>query len=279
MLKNLSFKSRLLLSFWGVIFLALLLPSIYYRQTLGQDIEADTRSNAIHQLNLAFWLFHQEQPFQTAASLQEWCKTLGAHLGTRITYVAENGKVIADSQVPLAKIPSLDSHANRPEIIQAFKEDLGTSTRYSTTLGRDLIYVARRIDRVGSIPSGVIRLAVPFLDVKKRLDLLSKNFLFIIVATFGATIVISYILVRQLEAPVRRMIGAAEAIGSGDYQKRIRIFPGQEFSPLAKAINHMAESIETQIQTITEQKQQLEAILNGMTEGVMVLDSRGRIKT
>ena len=57
------------------------------------------------------------------------------------------------------------------------------------------------------------------------------------------------------------------------------IFPGQEFSPLAQAINHMAESIETHIQTITEQKQQLEAILNGMTEGVMVLDSRGKIKT
>jgi two-component system phosphate regulon sensor histidine kinase PhoR len=279
MLKKLSFRSRLLLSFWGVIFLALLLPSIYYRQTLSQDIEADTRSQAKLQLNLAYWLLSQKQPFQNAQLLQEWCKSLGGQLGTRITYVAEDGKVIADSQVSLAKIPSLDNHANRPEIIQAFNEDLGTSTRYSTTLGRDLIYAARRIDRAGSIPAGVIRVAVPVLDVKKILDRLSKNFLFIIVATFGATIVISYILVRQLEAPVRSMISAAEAIWSGDYQKRILIFPGQEFSPLAQAINQMAESIETNIQTITEQKQQLEAILNGMTEGVMVLDSRGKIKT
>jgi two-component system phosphate regulon sensor histidine kinase PhoR len=279
MLQKLSFKSRLLLSFWGVIFLALLLPSIYYRQTLSQDIEADTRSQAVLQLNLAYWLLSHEQPFKDALSLQKWCGSLGKQLGTRITYVAKNGKVIADSQVPLAKIPNLDNHANRPEIIQAFKEDLGTSTRYSTTLGKDLIYAARRIDQPGSIPSGVIRVAVPFLDVKKRLDRLSKNFLFIIVATFGATIFISYILVRQLEAPVRSMISAAEAIGSGDYQKRIRMFPGQEFSPLAQAINHMAESIETHIQTITEQKQQLEAILNGMTEGVMVLDSRGKIET
>lgn len=279
MLKKLSFKSRLLLSFWGVIFLALLLPSVYYRQILSQDIEADTRAQATLQLNLAYWLLSQKQPFQDARLLQKWCKSLGEQLGTRITYVAEDGKVIADSQVPFAKISSLDNHANRPEIIQAFKEDLGTSTRYSTTLGRELIYAARRIDRAGLIPGGVIRVAVPFSDVKTRLDRLSKNFLFIIVATFGATIVISYILVRQLEAPVRSMISAAEAIGSGDYKKRIRIFPGQEFSPLAQAINHMAESIETHIQTITEQKQQLEAILNGMTEGVMVLDSRGKIKT
>jgi two-component system phosphate regulon sensor histidine kinase PhoR len=279
MLKNLSFRSRLLLSFWGVIFLALLLPSIYYRQTLSRDIEADTRSNAIHQLNLAFWLFYQEQPFQTATSLQEWCKTLGEHLGTRITYVAEDGKVIADSRVSFSRVPAMDNHANRPEIIQAYKEDLGTSTRYSTTLGKHLIYSARRTNGHGAIPSGVIRVAVPFSEVKRRLDNLSKNFLLTIVITLLATFFLSYILVRQLEIPIRRMIRAAQAVGSGDYRERIRRYPGKEFLPLAQAINQMAESIETHIQIITEQKQQLEAILNGMTEGVMVLDSSGKIKT
>ena len=279
MLKNLSFRSRLLLSFWSVIFLALLLPSVYYRQTLSQDIEADTRSSAIHQLNLAFWLFYQEQPFQTAASLQEWCKTLAEKLGTRITYVAEDGKVIADSQVSFARVPAMDNHANRPEIIQAYKADLGTSSRYSTTLGKHLIYSARRTNGHGAIPSGVIRVAVPFSEVKRRLDNLSKGFILTIVVTLMATFFLSYILVRQLEIPIRRMIRAAQAVGSGDYRERIRRYPGKEFLPLAQAINQMAESIETQIQTITEQKQQLEAILNGMTEGVMVLDSRGRIKT
>ena len=279
MLKNLSFRSRLLLSFWGVIFLSLLLPSIYYRQILSRDIEADTRSNAVHQLNLAFWLFYQEQPFQTATSLQEWCKTLGDQLGTRITYVAEDGKVIADSQVSSARVPAMDNHANRPEIIQAYKEDLGTSSRYSTTLGKHLIYSARKTNGHGIIPRGVIRVAVPFSEVKRRLDNLSKNFVLTIVVTLVATFFLSYVLVRQLEIPMRRMIRAAQAVGSGNYRERIRRYPGKEFSPLAQAINQMAESIETQIQTITEQKQQLEAILNGMTEGVMVLDSGGRIKT
>ena len=52
MLKKLSFRGRLLLSFWGVLFLALLLPSLYYRNTLSKDIEADTESQAIRQLSL-----------------------------------------------------------------------------------------------------------------------------------------------------------------------------------------------------------------------------------
>ncbi len=194
MLRNLSFRSRLLLSFWGVLFLALLLPSLYYRQILSQDIEADTRSHAIRQLNLAYWLLSQEQPFQDAASVQKWCKTLGDHLGTRITFVARDGTVIADSRVSFSRVPSMDNHANRPEIIKAYKEDLGTSSRYSTTLGKHLIYSARRTHGHGVIPSGVIRVAVPFSEVKRRLDNLSKNLLLTIVVTLVATIFLSYIL-------------------------------------------------------------------------------------
>ena len=279
MLRRISFRTRLLLSFWGVLILALLLPSLYYRHTLSQDIVAETRLNAIRQLNSAHWLLGREQAFKDAASLQKWCNRLGEQLGIRITYVAKNGTVIADSQVSFSRVPQMDNHANRPEIIQSYKENLGTSTRYSTTLQRVLIYAARPIDGQGSIPSGVIRVAVPFSEVKSRLDWLTKNFLLIVVATLLATILISYALVRQLEAPVRSMISAAEAIGSGDYGQRIRIYPGQEFSPLAQAINQMAESIETHIQTITEQKEQLKAILNGMSEGVMVLDAKGKIQT
>ena len=279
MLRNLSFRSRLLLSFWAVLFLALLIPSIYYRKTLSQDIEADTRSNAIHQLNLAYWLLSQDQPFQNAASLEEWCKTIGDRLGTRITYVATDGTVVADSQVIFDRVPSMGNHANRPEIIQAYQKGLGTSSRYSITLERNLIYAARKSDGGGAIPAGVIRVAVPFSEVKLKLDRFGRNFILTLLLAFGATILISYLLARQLEAPLRRMIRAAEAIGSGDYGKRIRISPGQEFSPLSHAINNMAENIEKQIHTITEQKQQLEAVLNGMAEGVMVLDTRGRIRT
>jgi two-component system phosphate regulon sensor histidine kinase PhoR len=259
--------------------LALLLPSLYYRQTLSKDIESDTRSHAIRQLKIAYWLVSQEQPFSDRASLQQWCESVGEHLGIRITFVAASGTVVADSQVPFYRVPQMDNHANRPEIIQAYKQEVGTSSRYSTTLEKDLIYAARRINRRGPIPEGVIRVAVPYSEVKSKLDRLSKNFILTIVLAFVATIVLSYLLVRQLEAPMRSMIRAAEAIGSGDYGKRIRIYPGQEFSPLAQAINQMAESIEKQIHTITDQKQQLEAILNGMSEGVMVLDSFGRIKT
>ena len=83
-------------------------------------------------------------------------------------------------------------------------------------------------------------------------------------------------LVRRLNAPIRSLIDTAEAISTRDFKRRIHSSPGHEFYPLTQAINKMAESIEDHIRTITEQKQQLEAVFNAMQEGVMVLVRRGR---
>jgi two-component system phosphate regulon sensor histidine kinase PhoR len=68
-------------------------------------------------------------------------------------------------------------------------------------------------------------------------------------------------------------------VRGGNHGYRVRVIPGREFSQLVDSFNRMTESIEAHIRTITDQKQQLEAILNGMREGVMVLDYRGRIQT
>ena len=279
MLGKLSFRTRLLLSFWVILFLALLLPLLYYRSTLGREIISEARSGALQRLNLVHWLLLQEHGFPDIEHLQQWVEKLGPQLGARITYVSEGGQVIADSEVPSSQIPSLQSHATRPEIIQALQEEIGFHIRHSPTVDKDLMYAARRVQAPGRIASGVVRVAMPVSAVKDRLDALGRNFFFIMALTFVATILVSYILVRQLETPLRKLIGTAEAIGAGDYSQRVRFYRGKEFTPLAESINEMAKGIQSHIQTITEQKEQLEAILNGMREGVMVLDRRGKIQT
>ncbi|MGE4538490.1 MAG: ATP-binding protein [Desulfovibrio sp.] len=83
---------------------------------------------------------------------------------------------------------------------------------------------------------------------------------------------------RRLSRSLAEVIAVARAIGDGDYRHRIHLSPGGEFSALAEAVNHMARRIESHIGTITDQKTQLEAILDGMREGVMVLDAAGKVR-
>jgi two-component system, OmpR family, phosphate regulon sensor histidine kinase PhoR len=85
-------------------------------------------------------------------------------------------------------------------------------------------------------------------------------------------------LTRRLSRSLAEVIAVARAIGDGDYRRRLHLTPGGELATLAEAINQMARGIEGQIATITDQKVQLQAILDGMREGVMVLDASGRIR-
>lgn len=278
MLGRLTLSSRILFSFWAVLILALLVPFFYNRNILKKDIVSETRTWATSQLDTAHWLLSKHESFQDEERFRQWCRDLGKRLGARVTYIAMGGRVVADSWVPDPEIPEMENHATRPEVVQALKEKLGTSIRFSSTLKSDLIYVARPVSPSGPIPPGVIRVALPFSAVKERLDHLNHNILLLIAVAVAATFLVTYLVAKRLGAPTRKMIDAARAIGNGKYDRRIRLFPGEEFYPVADAINRMAESIEAHVITITGQKQQLEAILNGMSEGVMVLDGKGKVE-
>lgn len=269
----------MLFSFWIVLLLALLLPPGYYYRMLGDEVLKETEKNAVQQLNLVHWLLSREENFDTAEKLQGWLIEVASHLGIRVTYIARDGQVIADSQVPFHEIPNLDNHANRPEIVEARSREEGVAVRFSRTIQTDLIYAARMISKKGSIPAGTIRLAAPLSRVQEPLDRLKESFLLFLVLVMAATAFLSYVLMRRLNAPIKAMIDTAEAISTKDFRRRIHSIPGQEFYRLTQSINKMADSIESHIQTITEQKQQLEAVFNAMREGVMVLDLRGKIRS
>lgn len=102
-----------------------------------------------------------------------------------------------------------------------------------------------------------------------------------VLVLFGALLLaglIFWIIGRRLSRSLYEVIAVARAIGDGDYRRRLHLSPGGEFTALAEAVNHMARRIESHIATITDQKTQLEAILDGMREGVMVLDASGKIR-
>ena len=63
-------------------------------------------------------------------------ENLHSELKLRITIIAENGEVIAESDKDLSKIKN---HANRVEIIQARNVGFGKDTRLSDTVKKDLI--------------------------------------------------------------------------------------------------------------------------------------------
>jgi two-component system nitrogen regulation sensor histidine kinase NtrY len=92
-------------------------------------------------------------------------------------------------------------------------------------------------------------------------------------------------LAARLARPISALAAAAERVGGGDLSARVS--EGQddeEFSTLSRAFNRMTTQIETQRRELVEANRQLdgrrrftEAVLSGVSAGVVGLDREGRI--
>jgi len=250
----------------------------YSTSIVGEELVADTEARSWRELDSIKWLIDEHSSFAGEHEFDIWLAGLGFKLGQRISYISE-GRVLADSEVPFSELSSLDDHSRRPEILDALAAGRGVNLRYSSTLKKEMIYVACRMESASGLPAGVLRLAVPFSHVSARLSVFRRNFIWIFLASLAFAALVSVLMSRNMSRSISTFSELARTIGEGGYDQRLRSLPGGEFKPLAESVNAMAEKIERTVQTIEDQKGQLQAVFEGMHEGVMTLDSDGRIES
>jgi two-component system nitrogen regulation sensor histidine kinase NtrY len=89
----------------------------------------------------------------------------------------------------------------------------------------------------------------------------------------------------RLATPIARLVGAAEKVSAGDLAARVEVPSGDdEIAVLGRAFNRMTGQLQTQRNELIEANEQYdrrrrftEAVLSGVTAGVIGLDSVGRI--
>ncbi|AMK10572.1 MAG: PAS domain-containing sensor histidine kinase [Pseudodesulfovibrio sp.] len=273
-----SFQMRILLWTWGLLLMAMAVIFFYSTSIVGDELVTEAEIRTRHQIEAIEWLIRDHPLFESEKDFAEWLDALAFKLNSRITYIVD-GRVVADSEVPFADLGTLDDHSHRPEVVAALKDGWGVNSRHSDTLEKEMLYVARQFPGVPAVDEGVLRMAVPFSHVSARLNLLRSNLIWIFLSTFGAAVLLSMFMSRNMGREIRAFSELARSIGEGDYSKRLRVLPGGEFKPLAHAVNAMAQSIERNIELIKDQKGQLQAVFGGMREGVLTLDSNGRIES
>jgi two-component system phosphate regulon sensor histidine kinase PhoR len=273
---TISLRRRLLLAFGVILLLSLGVPTYYLHQNLGQTVEREARDGALRDLRSVEWLLSSGS-YVDLGELDMAVRDLSARMDIRISYINRQGVVLIDSSVASGQIGQMENHAIRPEVSQALGGEIGVSLRYSDTLGQDLLYAAKLLPAHGIVPEGVVRIARPLSQIRKILDRLYGRAGWI----YGFSILLAFGLVsltsRQIGRAIASVALVASDIGRGEAGKRIRFSPSTELTPLVLAFNNMVERIEGNVQTITKQKMESEAVLNGMKAGVIVLDGRGHI--
>lgn len=197
-------------------------------------------------------------------------------LGARLTVIAPDGRVLADSVASGAALQALDNHLDRPEVRQALSGSLGQAVRRSDTLGQDLLYAAQAV-REGRRLMAVVRVALPLTVVQTQTRDLQRGVAIALLAAFLVTAGLAALLSSSLAGPLARIMQAARDFGAGDTSARIAVERQDELGELAHILNRSAERLEARLADNARERARTEAILTAMEEGLLAVDQRGDV--
>ncbi len=262
-------------SFLATTLLALLVATAYSSYTLRNFYLAQLKEELRLVADLASSQVEETLRDGTPGEIDALCKRLGqaGNSQMRLTVIAVDGKVLGDSD----ENPALmEDHSNRAEIVSAIREGFGQSMRFSPTLGKNMMYVAVPVKEDGQ-PIAVVRTAIPVTEIDHALNRIYVTIVWagLIVALCAAFL--SLLISRQISQPITRMKRIAQLFAQGQLNIRVPDAGAAELDELAKALNEMATQLQDRIVTITRQRNEVKAILSSLVEGVLAVDSRGRI--
>jgi two-component system phosphate regulon sensor histidine kinase PhoR len=219
------------------------------------------------------------------AELQTLVRTFGSNADTRLTVIAGpsatvgiEGKVLADSEANPATMKNHDS-PSRPEVQTALNGGIGKVMRHSATLNMRMYYVAIPVFNSDHQVVAVIRTALPQTQVNAALHAMTRRIALGTLIVALAVALLGLIVSRNISERMRDIKRGAERFAGGDFAHEIHVSTPDEIGEVAVGLNAMGRQLSETIRIVTEERNEREAVLAGMTEGVLAVDGQERIIT
>lgn len=264
---------RLYPSYLLVVLISLSATGWYASSAMRRFYISQTRENLFHQAHL---LIDQFRPLLEQGDLKrvdELCKAHGRHVPQRLTVILPNGVVAGDS---MSDPGQMENHGAREEVKSALYGNPASTNRFSATLRQGMLYAAVPITGQDKI-AGIMRVAIATRDMDVslqtlRVHLIEGGFIIALLAS-----VVCLVISRGISRPIETMRQGATRFARGDLAHRLDLPATVEFAELADAMNRMATDLENRIQVVMQQRNESQAVLSSMTEGVIALDASERI--
>jgi len=267
---NSSLVAKIFFSYLTVV--ALLFLSFYYSSnTLLRNFYIGSLSTRMEQ---EAHLLARVVPFDRAGiDLDNICRQLSGELGSRITVIAADGRVLGDS----AEVSEqMENHANRPEVIEALRTGSGTAIRFSTTVRYNMLY--RAFHQTGAGQERIVRVAMPLTDIESVISSFRKSLLSGLALASAFGLLLAWAFSRHLSRRFQRLVQFSGEVASGSFPHDF--FPNRgtdEIARLEQHLNDMSQKIRENLAQVIAEKDKSDSILRCMIEGVLVLDPRGQV--
>lgn len=219
--------------------------------------------------------------------LSSYIQKITSETDMRISIISSSGTVLADSETDASK---LESHLFREEIRKANETGYGYSSRFSESLKTDMAYVAVKIKSSSNANDFYfVRTALAIPLIKSQLSLFNYQMIFACIVLIFLGAIASIMIANLVRKPIDELKKASSAWAKGNLQTKAfirsntsRIFflkTPKELVLLADTMNLMAEDLKKRITEISRNKEEQEAILQSITEAVIVTDREGKISS
>jgi len=264
-MKDHKIRTRLMILTLAILLLtalgSMVIANRAFSTTMRESTFRDLKADASY---IAGILAEKPESIDTSALL-----AFAAATEIRVTLVAEDGTVVFDSGYD---ITSLDNHAFRPEIVQAFETGKGSAERRSSTQAAPVLYHALLVE--GNHSFNIIRLSTELSQLDTYTGTYQQLFLGGLVILLILTVLVTIVSIRRITQPLEQIHAVVEQYSHGNLAARSTVESPQELADLSRTMNTMALQLQTQIADIEARRQQYSTILNSMTEGILYLDSQ-----
>ena len=238
----------------------------FYRKQVAENLEALALFTT-EQVRDRFDANHLD--YLTAAAA-----TLGAQSPARVTLILPDGTVAGESAKSREQ---MENHRDRPEVKIAMEQGrTGQSLRFSSSIRKTMLYVAVPVYR-DNVLVGVVRTAMPLLRMNEVLSGMEHSLLWGGVVILLLAALLSLFVSRRISKPLESIKQGAERFAAGDFSYRLHSVGSIEVGALAETMNQMAAQLEERLQTVSKERNQREAVLSSMVEGVLAVDTDGHI--
>lgn len=274
MFKTLSFRQKIFFSqfFLFLAFLILLFP--FGEKTVSEIVRHSLEENS-------YVLIDEMKKASDEQGMIDYLKNEELFIFFRVSIIDQDHNLIYDSHLYRGVGETYLPHEH-PQVLDAFKTGTAFEVAWSETFERKFTYVAVRFDFHGK--QYVICTTFPYAQV----EILTRNFQIgiftvdiIFLAFFGLT---TWIIFSRLSSPIQDIIQAIKPYQEGKEENIPKINLGgsisddDDFSRLARTLNSLSEKVQMQIKSLTEERNEKEAVLESLVEGVIAVDAEGVIR-
>lgn len=245
--------------FLTVLLVTLVLSSSVSMVILSSQMLENTKHDMLYAVKLVDYQLDESHDLKAQVDA---LNPLAYNDQTRLTVIGTNGEVLADSGSEEID----ENHKGREEVKQALSEGVGYATRYSSTVKRNMLYVA--VFNKGYI----VRLALPYNGIFDNLPTLVRPLGVGAIMSLVIALFLSKRFANTLTAPIQDI--TTQVTKMKDYRElEFDSYKYDEFNIIASKLEEQAKTIHDTMKKLKSEQIKINGILDQMKEGFVLLDS------